>query len=230
MSDFLTTSVYFSVFITMATFFLGRTLYKKTHFFLFSPLIVSAALTGCALVFFKIPYEEYKANAGIIHNMLTPVTVALAVPLYRQFQKLKDNWPAIMGGILAGVLTNAFTVFGMCLFFKLGRTEYVSLLPKSITTPIALAITEQNAGIPAITVLMVTIAGNMCNLFAPQFCKLFHITDPVAKGVAIGTSGHALGTARALELGQIEGAMSGLSIAVCGLLTVIVLPFFVNLI
>lgn len=230
MSDFLTNSLYFSVFITIATFFLGRFLHKKTHFFLFSPLIVSATLTGCAVVFFKIPYDEYKANAIIIHNMLTPVTVALAIPLYRQFQKLKDNWPAIIGGILSGALVNAFSVLALCLFFKLGHTEYVSLLPKSITTAIALAITEQNAGIPAITVLMVTIAGNMCNLFAPQFCRLFHLTEPVAKGVAIGTSGHALGTAKALEMGEIEGAMSGLSVAVCGLLTVIVLPFFVNLV
>ena len=197
---------------------------------MFSPLIVSVTLTITALVLLKVPYKTYAESSALLGKMLTPATVVLAIPLYRQFQKLKDNWPAILGGIFAGILANAFIVFGLCVMFKIGRTEYVSLLPKSITTAIALALTQQNGGIPAITVVMVTIAGNLGNLFAVQFCRLFHITDPVAKGVAIGTSAHAMGTAKAIELGEVEGAMSGLSIAVCGVLTVVVIPFFVNLI
>ena len=230
MSEFLTFSTYFGASITLVTFFLGLWAFKKTHFFLFSPLILSSASCIVILVAFKIPYEKYRESANIIHYMLTPATVALAIPLYRQFQKLKDNWPAILGGIFAGTIANAISVFALCLLFKIGHTEYVSLLPKSITTAIALAITEENGGIAAITVLMVTIAGNLGNLFAVPLCKLFRITDSVAKGVAIGTSSHALGTTKAIEIGEVEGAMSGLSIAVCGVMTVVVAPFFTKLI
>lgn len=230
MSGFLTNSTYFGLFISFFTFCIGLWVHQKTKFFLFSPLIVSVTLTIIALLLLKVPYETYAESSALLGKMLTPATVVLAIPLYRQFQKLKDNWPAILGGIFAGILANAFIVFGLCVLFKIGRTEYVSLLPKSITTAIALALTEQNGGIPAITVVMVTIAGNLGNLFAVQFCRLFHITDPVAKGVAIGTSAHAMGTAKAIELGEVEGAMSGLSIAVCGVLTVVVIPFFANLI
>ncbi|MBQ3670074.1 MAG: LrgB family protein [Treponema sp.] len=230
MSDFLANSAFFGLFLTLATFCFSIVVYQKTKFFLFSPLLLSSALCIASLVLFRIPYESYKEGATIIHSMLTPVTVALAVPLYKQFQKLKENWVAILVGIMGGIVANAISIFVLCLLFKIGHTEYVSLLPKSITTAIALAITEQNGGIVSVTILMVTISGNIANIFAVQLARLFRITEPVAKGVAIGTSGHALGTARALQMGEVEGSMSGLSIAVCGVLTVVVLPFFVGLI
>lgn len=230
MNNFLVNSAYFGLFLTLVTFSIGLFVRKKTSFFLFSPLIVSVTLTIIVLVIFKIPYESYVQGSAMLGKMLTPATVVLAIPLYRQFQKLKDNWLAVLLGILSGVFANAILIFALCSLFKISHEEYVSLLPKSITTAIALALTEQNNGFPAITVVMVTIAGNLGNLFAVQLCHIFRITEPVARGVAIGTSSHAMGTAKALEIGEVEGAMSGLSIAVCGLLTVIVLPFFVNLI
>ncbi|MCI5830626.1 MAG: LrgB family protein [Treponema sp.] len=230
MKDLFFNSALFGVTITLSTYIFGGVLYKKTRFFLFSPLLVSVTVCILTLLLFKIPYENYMLGGSWIHFLLTPSTVCLAVPLYEQFEKLKKNWYAILGGITCGVLSNLAFIFAMCILFKIGHNEYVSLLPKSITTAIALALTDEFHGFVPITVMMVIITGNLGNLFAPQFCKIFHIKDPVARGVAIGTSSHALGTAKAIEMGEIEGAMSGLSIAVTGLLTVVFASIFAPLI
>ena len=230
MKDLFMNSALFGTTLTLSTFLLGRVIHRKTNFFLFSPLLVSVTLCIVTLLLMKIPYENYLTGGNWIGFFLTPSTICLAVPLYEQFEKLKKNWYAILGGITSGVLSNLAFIFIMCLTFKIGHNEYVSLLPKSITTDIALALTDEFHGFVPITVMMVIISGNLGNLFAPQLCRIFHITDPVARGVATGTSSHALGTAKAIEMGDIEGAMSGLSIAVTGLLTVVFSPFFVNLI
>ena len=229
-SEFLSNSVSFGFFITLTIFVASCWPYNKTKFVLLSPLLVSSAAVIIVLVVFRIPYEKYLDGADFLYYLMTPVTVALAIPLYRQFQKLKENAIAILLGIISGILSNAFFVLAICIVFKIEHNEYVSLLPKSITTPIAVAITNQNHGLEAVTILMVSIAGNLCNVFAIFFCRIFRITEPVARGVACGTSGHAMGTSKALEMGDVEGAMSGLSIAVCGILTVIILPFFMKLI
>ena len=229
-SEFLSNSVSFGFFITLTIFVASCWLYNKTKFVLLSPLLVSSAAVIIVLVVFRIPYEKYLDGADFLYYLMKPVTVALAIPLYRQFQKLKENAIAILLGIISGILSNALFVLAICIVFKIGHNEYVSLLPKSITTPIAVAITNQNHGLEAVTILMVSIAGNLCNVFAIFFCRIFRITEPVARGVACGTSGHAMGTSKALEMGDVEGAMSGLSIAVCGILTVIILPFFMKLI
>lgn len=230
MKELFINSANFGAVLTIATFLLGRIIHKKTKFFLFSPLLVSITLCILTLLIVKIPYEKYLTGASWIGFFLTPSTVCLAVPLYEQFEKLKQNWYAILGGIICGVISNLLFIFLMSLFFKIGHTEYVSLLPKSLTTAIALALTDEFHGFVPVTVMMVIITGNIGNLFAPQLCRIFRIKDPVAKGVAIGTSSHALGTAKAIEMGDIEGAMSGLSIAVTGLLTVVFAPFFASLI
>ena len=230
MKDLLMNSALFGVTLTISTFLLRGVIHRKTHIFLFSPLLVSVTCCIVTLLLVKIPYENYCRGGDWIGFFLTPSTVCLAVPLYEQFEKLKKNWYAILGGITCGVISNLAFIFGMCILFRIGHTEYVSLLPKSITTAIALALTDEFHGFVPITVMMVIISGNMGNLFAPQLCRIFRITDPVARGVATGTSSHALGTAKAIEMGDIEGAMSGLSIAVTGLLTVVFSPFFANLI
>lgn len=230
MKDLLMNSALFGVTLTLSTFLLGRVIHRKTNIFLFSPLLVSVTLCIVTLILIKIPYENYLVGGNWVGFFLTPSTVCLAVPLYEQFEKLKKNWYAILGGITCGVLSNLTFIFGMCVIFKIGHVEYVSMLPKSITTAIGLALADEFHGFVPITVMMIVLTGNLGNLFAPQFCKIFHITDPVAKGVATGTSSHALGTAKAIEMGDIEGAMSGLSIAVTGLLTVVFAPFFANLI
>ena len=150
--------------------------------------------------------------------------------MYEQVEKLKENWLAVLCGILCGVVVNLVLIFLFCLLFKMEHTEYVSLLGKSLTTAIALGITEELNGIIPVIVVMVVLTGNLGNLFAVQVCKIFRITEPVAKGVAIGTASHALGTSKAIEIGEVEGAMSGLSIGIAGILTVILAPVFAGLI
>ena len=229
-SDFLSKSTSFGLCISLISYWIATLIYKKTKFFLFAPLFVSCAFIITFLLVMKIPYESFFEGSKFLYYLMTPCTVALAIPLYRQFSKLKDNAPAIILGIIGGILANAFFIFFFCSLFKINRTEYVSILPKSITTPIGLALCNQNGGIESVTILLITIAGNMANIFGIIFCKIFRISEPVAQGVACGTSGHAMGTAKAFEMGEIQGAMGGLSIAVCGLLTVVILPFFVDLI
>ncbi len=230
MMDFISDSVFFGSFLTLLTFAIGLFVHKKIKFILFSPLLVSITLCILFLCITKIPYEKYEFGARYISFLLTPSTVCLAIPLYQQFENLKKNFFAIIIGVLSGVLTNAFAVLFFCMIFKIGHTEYVSILPKSLTTAIAFALTEEFHGLMGITAMMVIITGNMGNLFAVHILKLFRIEEPVSKGIAIGTSSHAMGTSKALEIGETEGAMSGLAIAVAGLITVVVLPFFINII
>lgn len=215
------TSIFCGVTLVLVTFTFGQFLHKKTNFFLFSPLIISSAIIIAFITIFKIDYSVFEKSTTVLSYMLTPATVCLAVPLYEQLQTLKNNWKAILLGILSGVLANAFCIFGLCLIFKMGHTEYVSLLPKSITTAIGIALAEELHGIVPITIVMIVITGNLGNLFAPIMMKLFNIKEPVAQGIAIGTASHVMGTAKAMELGQVQGAMSSLSVAVTGLLTVI---------
>ncbi|MBP5284379.1 MAG: LrgB family protein [Treponema sp.] len=228
-SSFLNESASFGLCISLVCFWIANAVYKKTKFFLFAPLILSCAFIIVILVVFNISYETYLSGAKFIYYLMTPCTVALAIPLYRQFSKLKDNAAAIILGIVAGILAHGFFIFAMCWIFKINHEEYVSILPKSITTPIGIALSQQNGGIESVTILLISIAGNMANIFGIVFCRIFRIKESVARGLACGTSGHALGTAKAFEMGETEGAMSGLSIAVCGVLTVVIMPFFVKL-
>ena len=151
------------------------------------------------------------------------------MPLYEQIEPLKNNWKAIIAGILSGALTSALCVLILSIVMGLDHKQYVTLLPKSITTAIGMGLSEELGGIVTITVAVIVVTGVIGNMFAEQICKLFHITDPVAKGIAIGSSAHAMGTAKAMEMGEIEGAMSSLSIAVSGLLTVVVSLIFAQI-
>lgn len=153
--------------------------------------------------------------------MLTPATVCLAVPLYQKLELLKQNWKAILAGILSGVLTALVCVLAMSVMFGLSHQEYVTFLPKSITTAIGMGVSEELGGSVTLTVAVIIISGVLGNVFAPAVCRLFRIKEPIAKGIAIGSASHAIGTAKAMEMGEVEGAMSSLSIAVSGLLTVI---------
>lgn len=222
-------SAFFYVFLTLITYAFGVALKNKFRSAVFNPLLISTALCIVVLVVFKLDVEKYKDGTKIISFMLTPVTVCLAIPLYEQFEKLKENWLAILLGILSGVVTSMTLVFGLSLAFGLSKSEFVSLLPKSITTPIGMAMSEKFGGIPALTVAVIVITGIVGNICAQGILKLFHINNPVAKGIAIGTSSHALGTAKAMEMGEVEGAMSSLSIAVAGIMTVILFSFYAKL-
>ena len=170
--------------------------------------------------------DTYESGAKYLSYFLTPATVALAVPLYEQIEPLKKNWKAILAGIFAGAMTSALCVLVLSLIFKLSHKQYVTLLPKSITTAIGMGLSEELGGIVTITVAVIIVTGVIGNMFAENICKLFHISDPVAKGVGIGSASHAMGTSKAMEMGEIEGAMSSLSIAVSGLMTVVVSLIF----
>ncbi len=226
LSIFFENSAFFAVTITLLTYFFGMWLFNKTHFFLFNPLIVSMCLSIVIIKVFHLTYTSFELNTKVINFMLTPATVCLAVPLYEQLDKLKSNWRAICCGIIAGVLTNLAMILGFCLILKIGHTEYVSMLGKSVTTAIGIAITKELQGIVPLTMVMIIITGNLGNLFAEQLSKLFHITDSIAKGVAIGNASHVLGTAKAYQIGEVEGAMSSLAVAVAGLLTVVAASLF----
>lgn len=229
MNEFLQDSVFFGVFISIVTYEIGALIKRKWNAAIFNPLLISIALIIIFLILFDVDYDTYEFGAKYLSYFLTPATVALAVPLYEQIEPLKHNWKAIVAGILSGALTSAVCVLLLSVIMGLDHKQYVTLLPKSITTAIGMGLSEELGGIVTITVAVIVVTGVIGNMFAEQICKLFHITDPVAKGIAIGSSAHAMGTAKAMEMGEIEGAMSSLSIAVSGLLTVVVSLIFAQI-
>lgn len=221
MTDFMGASVFFALVISLLGYELGNFLKKKTKLAIFHPLLVSICVVIVILFVFKIDYQVYEEGAGILTYLLTPSMVALAVPLYRQMEILKKNMFAILAGILSGVATSLVLTIFMSVIFGLTHGEYVTFLPKSITTAIGMAMSEELGGNVTITVAVIIITGIVGNMTGGLICKMFHIEDRIAIGLALGTSAHAIGTARAMELGQIEGAMSSLAVVVAGLLTVI---------
>ena len=163
----------------------------------------------------------YNQTAKYLSYLLTPATVALAIPLYQKITLLKKNGLAVFLGILSGVLSSLLSVLAMAWLFGLSHRGYVTLLPKSITTAIGMGVSDELGGITTITVAVIIVTGVLGNVIGQSVCKLFKIYEPIAVGLALGTSAHAIGTAKALELGEVEGAMSSLSIVVSGLITVV---------
>lgn len=229
MKEFITESVFFGVTITLLTYELGLWIKKKTKLAVCNPLLIAIVATMLFLFTFRIDYSVYNEGATYISYLLTPATVCLAVPLYEQFELLKKNWKAVLAGIISGVITSLTCVLVLAFLFKLSHEQYVTLLPKSITTAIGMGISEELGGFVTITVAVIVVTGIFGYITADYILKLFHIEEPIAKGIAIGSSSHAAGTARAMELGEIEGAMSSLSIAVSGLLTVVGAIIYANL-
>lgn len=226
MKEMLVSSAYFGVFLSLSAYFIGMKIQKKFKLAIFNPLLISVLITIGVLTLLKIDYESYSVSSEFLSYLLTPVTVCLAIPLYEQLTLLKKNAAAVIISIFAGVLTSALSILAMSLIFKMTHEQYVTLLPKSITTAIGIGLSDELGGMQTITVAAITFTGILGNVCAETILKLFRIKSPVAKGLAIGTSSHALGTAKAMEIGDIEGAMSGLSIAVAGLMTVLVASVF----
>lgn len=221
MHSLLEQSVFFGVAVSIAAYEAGSLLKKKYHSALFNPLLLSVAATIVLLILFRIDYDTYYEGAKYLSYLLTPATVCLAVPMYEQLELLKKNLKAVMVGILSGVLMSLGCILVMAIVFGLNHETYVTLLPKSITTAIGMGVSEELGGYVTITVATIVITGVLGNIIGEGLCKLLHIEEPIAKGVALGTASHAIGTARAMEMGEIEGAMASLSIAVAGLLTVV---------
>jgi len=220
MDAFLSSSVFFGVFATLCAYFAGLAVKKRTGLALMNPLLIAIVIMMAVVSLLDMDYAVYSAGTKIISNLLTPATICLAVPLYEQLSLLKKHPAAIFAGIASGVLTSLVCVFVLSLLFGLDHASYVTLLPKSITTAIGMGVSEELGGYVSITVPVILITGILGNVIAESVCRFFRISEPVARGVAIGTSSHAIGTAKAMELGQIEGAMSSLSIVISGILTV----------
>ena len=221
MSEFFESSAFLGVAVSLLSYALGSFLKKKFKTGIFNPLLISIAITIVFLLTCNIDYDTYNDGAKYLSWLLTPATVCLAIPLYQQIELLKKNHKAVLVGILSGVLTSLTTIMILAFIFKLSHKEYVTMLPKSITTAIGMGISEELGGYVTITVAVIVLTGVLGNILAEGICKLFKINHPIAKGIAIGTASHAIGTANAMELGEVEGAMSSLSIAVSGILTVV---------
>lgn len=230
MKDFIENSTFFGVLITLLAYFIGARLKKRFKTPLLNPLLVAIVLIISFLVATGASYESYAAGSQYISYLLTPATICLALPLYQQWELLKKNWKAVMAGIISGVMTSMLTVLALAILFHFDHQAYVTFLPKSITTAIGIGLSEELGGYVPVTVVVIVVTGVLGNIIAEQALKLMRITDPIAKGIAIGSASHAVGTAKAMELGPVEGAMSSLSIVVSGILTVIGASLFASFI
>lgn len=216
----ISSAMYFGVFISIAAYFFGMWVMKKTKIKFLNPLLISVVIVIPILILLKIDYKTYNETAKYLTYLLTPTTACLAIPLYEKLELLKKNKFAVIAGIGAGVIANGLTIMLICFIFGLSHVDFVTLLPKSVTTAIGVGISEELGGNTSITAATVAVTGITGNIIAPLILKLFKITHPVACGLALGTSSHAIGTAKAYEIGETEGAVAGLAIGVTGIMTV----------
>ena len=229
MTQFMSNSLFFGAAISLIAYEAGLLLKRKFKMAIFNPLLIAIIAVIAVLCLLHIDYDTYNQSGQYISYLLTPATVCLAVPLYQQMELLKKNLKAVIIGIVSGVLASLVSVLILAKLFSLSHEQYVTLLPKSITTAIGMGVSEELGGIVTITVAAIVITGIIGNMFADVICKLCGVKHPIAKGLAIGTASHAMGTAKAMEMGEIEGAMSSLSIAVSGLITVVGATIFYQL-
>lgn len=229
MREMIANTTMFAVVLTILSYYIGVRIRNRLRLAMLNPLLIAIIISICVLKLFQIDYDHYNENAYLIRGLLTPATVSLAVPLYNQIHLLKKDGKAIIAGIAAGVFASLGSILLLSKLFQLTFEEYVTLLPKSITTAIGIGVSEEYGGVVTITVAAIIVTGLLGNTIAELIFKLFRIKSPVAKGIAIGTSSHAVGTAKAMELGEVEGAMSSLAIVVAGLCTVIAASVFAGL-
>lgn len=227
--DILTNNIFFGIFLSLTAFELGLFIYRKTKLPIFNPLLIAIAFTIGFLLIFNIDFDTYNNGAQFINIFLGPATVVLAIPLYKQINLLKENFIPILTGILIGSFVGIISIILLCILFGLENILTISLLSKSVTTPIGIEITNQLGGLAPITVLSIVISGIMGAVIGPTVCKMFKIDNEIAVGISIGTASHAVGTTKALELGETQGAMSSLAIGIAGIMTVFLAPFCFNL-
>lgn len=228
MDDFLNTPL-FGILISILAFEVGLIIYKKTKIAIFNPLLIGIILVITILLQFDISIDHYNQGGSYILFLLGPATVILAVPLYLQIDLLKKNLVPILVGITVGCVSAITSVWFLAKLFNLEELVSISMIPKSVTTPIGMEISRQIGGEPSVTVALIVVTGILGAVMGPFVCKLFRIKDEVAVGVSLGTASHAVGTSKAIELGETQGAMSGLSIGVAGLITVFLAPLFMSI-
>ena len=228
MNSFFEESMFAGVTLSIIAYLIGVILKKKFKLGIFNPLLIAIAVSIIFLAVGNIDYEVYNEGAKFLSWLLTPATVCLAIPLYEQWDLLKRNHKAVLLGLTAGVVTSLVTVLILSLLMGLSHEEYVTMLPKSITTAIGMGVSEELGGYVTITVAVIIVTGVLGNMFGELICKVFRIEEPISKGLAFGSAAHAIGTAKAMEIGEIEGAMSSLAIAVSGILTVVLSSVFAH--
>lgn len=216
---------YFGVLLTIAAYWAGMKIQHKTRLAICNGMLLAVLLVIAVLLVFHIPYESYYQGGALINLFLGPATACMAVTIYSQRRLLAKHWLPVLVGCTVGVVTAMGSILLLCRLFGLDRAMTMSLLPKSVTMPIATVVSQGHGGTTAITVAAVVVTGMLGNLCAPLLVKLFRVKDPIAVGLGIGACSHAMGTAKALELGETEGAMSGLAIGLCGILTTVLALF-----
>ena len=229
MTEFLQFSSYFGFLLSIGAFLFGDWLSKKVRHPLCNPMLIAVIVVILILKVLRIDYATYNASAKYLSFFITPAVVCLAIPMYQQFSVLRKNTAAILIGAAAGMLSCFVVVLGIAMLFKFGHAEYVTFLPKSVTTAIGIAISDELGGYQSITAAVIAITGLLGNIIAVPLCRLFRITEPLAKGLAIGTSAHAIGAAKALELGEVESAVCSVAIVIAGIIAVIGVPIFAML-
>lgn len=227
--DSVISSPAFGVLVSIIAYEAGTLIKQKFKLSIFNPLLIAIIILIIFLFKFNIKYDDYNNGGQIISFFLAPATVALALPLYKKFSLFKENAVPILLGILCGIISGMISVIVLSRLFGLSVNLTESLIPKSITTPIGMALAKQLGGLPSIAVVAIIITGILGSIIGPFLYKILKINDKVAMGIAMGSSSHAVGTAKAMEIGETEGAMSSLTIAISGIMTVLIAPVLWNL-
>ena len=225
MIDFISGSTFFGAALTLIVFSFASALQKKSKITLLNPILVSAVVIIGLLTLLDIPNSVYQSGCQVLSYLLTPATICLAISFYEQFQNLKKHLPAVAAGVVLGTVCSLGSIYLLGRLFGLEEALTMSLLPKSVTTAIGVALSEEIGGIGAITTAAIIITGIFGNVIGTALSKLCRLTDPVAQGVAFGTSAHVIGTAKATELGALTGAVSSLSLTLAGIVTSVLLSF-----
>ena len=226
MKETVFSSPFFGITISIVAYSIGVWLNKKTKMALINPLLISYVIIIPLLILLNIPLEWYKRGGDIINMFLSPATAVLAITVYRQRKLLKYHILSVIVGSIAGSLTSLLVVYALCRLLLMPDEITVSLLPKSITTPMAIAVSESLGGIEAVTVLAVIITGISGNILGPILIKVFRIKNEIAQGMAMGAASHAVGTSKAIELGEVQGALSSIALVMSGIITVILSLIF----
>ena len=214
----------FPIVLTLVVFRIGQLCQQKWKLPLFNPTLIGMILVVIFLLVTKMDPAVYTAGTAHMAWLMTPATISLAIPMYEQFQILRKNLSAVVLGVAAGTLTCIAFLLACGLLLRLEPTILVSLLPKSVTTAIGVPLSELYGGMSALTTAAIIVTGILGNMLGTTLCRLFRITDPIAQGVAFGTTAHVIGTSKAGELSPLAGAASSLSLVVAGLLTAVLFP------
>lgn len=225
MLEIMKNSSAFAVALTMGAYCVGAACQHKWKKAIANPILIGAALVMLALFLLDIPVAQYQQNSAMLTFFLTPATICLAISCYAQLQNLKKHLFSICLGVLSGTAASLLSVYLLCRMFGFDAALTASLLPKSVTSAIGVALSEQLGGIGALSTVVIVLTGILGNMAAPLFCKLFRLEDPISRGVALGTSAHVVGTSRAAQLGELTGAVSSLSLTLAGLITTVILSF-----